>query len=236
MSERINKYLSSHGVCSRREADRLLSLGRITVDGRTALMGELVSDDNIICVDGKRVDAQAPDEIIIAFNKPVGIVCTTTDKQGDNSIVDFIGHKQRIYPIGRLDKDSCGLILLTNNGDITDRILRSVNGHEKEYIVTVDKNIDKSFVDAMKKGVYLKELDRTTKECTVEKISSKVFRIVLTQGLNRQIRRMCETLGYKVVKLKRVRIMNVLLGDLKVGEYRDLEESEKEELFKNIYS
>jgi len=235
MSERINKYLSSHGVCSRREADRLLEEGRITVDGRKAIMGEQVDDNNIICVDGKAVDVKGPEEVIIAFNKPVGIVCTTTDKQGDNNIVDYIGHKERIYPVGRLDKDSCGLILLTNNGEITDKILRSVNGHEKEYIVTVDKPIDKTFVSRMSKGVYLKELDRTTRECQVEKISAKTFRIVLTQGLNRQIRRMCKELGYSVKSLQRVRIMNVLLGDLKPGEYRDLEADERETLFKNIF-
>ena len=225
MSERINKYLSAHGVCSRREADRMIQEGRITVDGRTAAMGEMVDDNTIICVDGRR----------IAFNKPVGIVCTTTDKQGKNNIVDFIGYKERIYPVGRLDKESDGLILLTNDGDMMDRLLRSVNGHEKEYIVSVNKPIDKDFIKRMSGGIYLKELDRTTKKCVVEKISDKTFRIILTQGLNRQIRRMCAECGYSVTKLTRIRIMNVELGDLKTGEYRELEGKELNTLYEQIY-
>ena len=226
MSERINKYLSAHGVCSRREADRMIQEGRITVDGRTAAMGEMVDDNTIICVDGRRIENSTPPQVVIAFNKPVGIVCTTTDKQGKNNIVDFIGYKERIYPVGRLDKESDGLILLTNDGDMMDRLLRSVNGHEKEYIVSVNKPINKDFIKRMSGGIYLKELDRTTKKCVVEKISDKTFRIILTQGLNRQIRRMCGYFDIDVVSLKRVRIMNIMLGNMRPGELKELSQSE----------
>ncbi|MDO5382036.1 MAG: pseudouridine synthase [Eubacteriales bacterium] len=228
---RINKYLSAQGICSRREADRLLTEGKILVDGVVATMGQQVDSSNVIVVDGNTVNNGTVEDILIAFNKPVGIVCTTTDKQGKNNIVDYIGFDKRIYPMGRLDKESDGLILLTNNGEIMDNVLRSVNGHEKEYIVTVDKKIDNSFVKAMKKGVYLTELDRTTKPCKVYKEASNTFRIILTQGLNRQIRRMCEELGYRVEKLTRIRIMNITLGDLKVGEYRIVDGEEKRKLY-----
>lgn len=217
---RINKYLSAKGVCSRREADRLLEAGRITVDGAVAECGQQVDDNNIICIDGSKISNDKPEDILIAFNKPVGIVCTTTNKQGNNNIVDYIGYSERIYPIGRLDKESDGLILLTNNGEITDRILRSVNGHEKEYIVKVNKNITKDFLDKMSAGVYLKELNVKTKQCRIYKVNSNTFRIVLTQGLNRQIRRMCGAFGYEVLSLKRIRIMNVNINGLKEGEIR----------------
>ena len=168
--------------------------------------------------------------ILLAFNKPVGIVCTTTDKQGKDNIVDYIGYNKRIYPIGRLDKDSNGLILMTNNGEIMDKILRSTNGHEKEYIVEVNKDITDDFVKKMSDGVYLKELERTTKKCFVKKEGKRTFRIILTQGLNRQIRRMCENLGFKVVSLKRIRIINICLGDLKEGSYRKVTENEYKKL------
>ena len=230
---RINKYLSAKGVCSRREADRLLEAGRITVDGAVAECGQQV-DDNIICIDGSKISNDKPEDILIAFNKPVGIVCTTTNKQGNNNIVDYIGYSERIYPIGRLDKESDGLILLTNNGEITDRILRSVNGHEKEYIVKVNKNITKDFLDKMSAGVYLKELNVKTKQCRIYKVNSNTFRIVLTQGLNRQIRRMCQELGYKVEKLTRIRVMNIELGELACGEYRVVEGAEKEKLYNSL--
>ena len=231
---RINKYLSAKGVCSRREADRLLEAGRITVDGAVAECGQQVDDNNIICIDGSKISNDKPEDILIAFNKPVGIVCTTTNKQGNNNIVDYIGYSERIYPIGRLDKESDGLILITNNGEITDRILRSVNGNEKEYIVKVNKKITKDLLDKMSAGVYLKELNVKTKQCRIYKVNSNTFRIVLTQGLNRQIRRMCQELGYKVEKLTRIRVMNIELGDLACGEYRVVEGAEKEKLYNSL--
>lgn len=231
---RINKYLSAQGVCSRREADRLLEAGRITVDGVTAMCGQQVDDNSVICIDGSRISDEKPQDVLMAFNKPRGIVCTTTDNQGKNNIVDYIGYDKRIYPVGRLDKDSDGLILLTNNGEITDKILRSVNGHEKEYVVKVNKKITDTFLKSMADGVYLKELDVTTKPCSISRINNYTFRIILTQGLNRQIRRMCQESGYKVESLTRVRIMNIELGGLKIGEYRIIEGKEKTVLYESL--
>lgn len=231
---RINKYLSAQGVCSRREADRLLEAGRITVDGVTAMCGQQVDDNSVICIDGSRINDEKPQDVLMAFNKPRGIVCTTTDNQGKNNIVDYIGYDKRIYPVGRLDKDSDGLILLTNNGEITDKILRSVNGHEKEYVVKVNKKITDTFLKSMAEGVYLKELDVTTKPCSISRINNYTFRIILTQGLNRQIRRMCQESGYKVESLTRVRIMNIELGGLKIGEYRIIEGKEKTMLYESL--
>ena len=231
---RINKYLSAQGVCSRREADRLLEAGRITVDGVTAMCGQQVDDNSVICIDGSRISDEKPQDVLMAFNKPRGIVCTTTDNQGKNNIVDYIGYDKRIYPVGRLDKDSDGLILLTNNGEITDKILRSVIGHEKEYVVKVNKKITDTFLKNMADGVYLKELDVTTKPCSISRINNYTFRIILTQGLNRQIRRMCQESGYKVESLTRVRIMNIELGELKIGEYRIIEGKEKTMLYESL--
>lgn len=231
---RINKYLSAQGVCSRREADRLLEAGRITVDGVTAMCGQQVDDNSVICIDGSRISDEKPQDVLMAFNKPRGIVCTTTDNQGKNNIVDYIGYDKRIYPVGRLDKDSDGLILLTNNGEITDKILRSVNGHEKEYVVKVNKKITDTFLKNMADGVYLKELDVITKPCSISRINNYTFRIILTQGLNRQIRRMCQESGYKVESLTRVRIMNIELGGLKIGEYRIIEGKEKSMLYESL--
>ena len=231
---RINKYLSAQGVCSRREADRLLEAGRITVDGVTAMCGQQVDDNSVICIEGSRISDEKPQDVLMAFNKPRGIVCTTTDNQGKNNIVDYIGYDKRIYPVGRLDKDSDGLILLTNNGEITDKILRSVNGHEKEYVVKVNKKITDTFLKSMADGVYLKELDVTTKPCSISRINNYTFRIILTQGLNRQIRRMCQESGYKVESLTRVRIMNIELGGLKIGEYRIIEGKEKSMLYESL--
>ena len=231
---RINKYLSAQGVCSRREADRLLEAGRITVDGVTAMCGQQVDDNSVICIDGSRISDEKPQDVLMAFNKPRGIVCTTTDNQGKNNIGDYIGYDKRIYPVGRLDKDSDGLILLTNNGEITDKILRSVNGHEKEYVVKVNKKITDTFLKNMADGVYLKELDVTTKPCSISRINNYTFRIILTQGLNRQIRRMCQESGYKVESLTRVRIMNIELGGLKIGEYRIIEGKEKTMLYESL--
>lgn len=225
MEVRINKYLSAAGFCSRREADRLVEAGRVSIDGRIAGMGDKVSDGQKVQVDNKDISVEE-EKILLVFNKPAGIVCTTTDSQGANNIVDYIGYNKRIYPIGRLDKDSHGLILMTNNGEIMDKILRSANGHEKEYIVEVNKDIDDEFVKNMSKGVYLEELERTTLPCKVYKDGKRKFRIILTQGLNRQIRRMCDNLGYRVVDLKRIRIMNIVLGDLKEGSYRNVTDKE----------
>ena len=234
MEVRINKYLSSAGYCSRREADRLLEQGRVTIDGIPAQMGSKVIDGQTVFVDGKSI-IEEDEKILLAFYKPTGIVCTTTANQGDNNIVDYIGYPKRIYPVGRLDKDSEGLILMTNNGEMMDKILRSANGHEKEYIVTVNKEIDDSFIKAMSGGIYLAELDRTTKPCKVTALGKKSFRIILTQGLYRQIRRMCSTQGREVVQLKRIRIMNILLGDLKPGEYRNVTEAEYQQLKEQLY-
>ncbi|MFC0344432.1 23S rRNA pseudouridine(2604) synthase RluF [Epilithonimonas hispanica] len=224
---RINKYLSEVGFCSRREADRLLEEGRITINGKVPELGTKVSDEDEIFVDGKTIKKVEEEFVYIAFNKPIGIVCTTDTKREKNNIVDYINHPKRIFPIGRLDKPSEGLILLTSDGDIVNKILRARNNHEKEYYVRVDKPITEKFLEKMRNGVPI--LDTVTKKCEVEKIDTMNFRIVLTQGLNRQIRRMCEYLGYEVKKLKRIRIMNIKL-DLPVGKWRDLTPQEMNEL------
>ena len=224
---RINKYLSEVGFCSRRAADRLLEEGRITINGRVPELGTKVSDEDEIFVDGKTIKKVEEEFVYIAFNKPVGIVCTTDTKREKNNIVDYINHPKRIFPIGRLDKPSEGLILLTSDGDIVNKILRAKNNHEKEYYVRVNKPITEKFLEKMRNGVPI--LDTVTKKCEVEKIDTMNFRIVLTQGLNRQIRRMCEHLGYEVKKLKRIRIMNIKL-DLPVGKWRDLTPQEMNEL------
>ena len=223
---RLNKFISETGFCSRREADKLIENGRVTVNGIKAVMGTKVKVNDNVKVDGKSLKKE--DELVyIALNKPVGITCTT-EKKVKGNIVDFIGHEKRIFPIGRLDKDSQGLILLTNDGDIVNKILRAGNNHEKEYIVTVDKPIDKKFIKDMSSGVRI--LGTITKECIVNKINERTFRIILTQGMNRQIRRMCEALGYSVTKLNRIRIMNIKLGDLKIGSWRNLSFQELEKL------
>lgn len=224
---RINKYLSEVGFCSRREADKLLEQGRITVNGTIPEMGTKVSDEDQIFVDGISIRKPEEEHVYIALNKPVGIVCTTDTKREKDNIVDFVNHPKRIFPIGRLDKPSEGLILLTSDGDIVNKILRSRNNHGKEYIVRVDKPITPRFLDKMRNGVPI--LGTVTKKCEVEQIDSLSFRIVLTQGLNRQIRRMCEFLGYEVKKLKRIRIMNIKL-DIPLGKWRDLTAEELQEL------
>ena len=223
----MNKFLSDAGVCSRREADRLIDAGRVKVDGTVAVMGQKVTKTQKIEIDSKPI--QRDDEkVVIAFHKPRGIVCTTSKKDKDN-IVDYINYGKRIYPVGRLDKDSSGLILLTNQGELVDKILRGSNFHEKEYIVTVNKKITPEFLRAMGSGVPI--LDTVTRPCEIEQISARTFRIILTQGLNRQIRRMCEYFDYRVVELTRVRVMNIRLGRLKEGTYRKVEGKELEELF-----
>lgn len=226
---RINKFIASSGFCSRRQADVLVEEGRVTIDSITATAGSKVKGDSVVLIDGKPVVAN-DDHIYIALNKPLGITCTTDRRDKDN-IVDFLNLPDRIFPIGRLDKNSSGLILLTNDGDIVNKLLRAEFGHEKEYVVTVDKPYDKDFIKKMSEGVYLDELDRTTSPCVVTPKGPRTFNIILTQGLNRQIRRMCQAFGYKVVKLKRIRFMNILLGDMKPGEYRHLSSHEKQILF-----
>ncbi len=223
---RINKFLSEAGVCSRREADRYIEEGKVMIDGVPAQMGSRVTRDNVVTFCGKPVQ-QEKKLVLIAFHKPAGIVCTTDHDEPDN-IIDYIGYNMRIYPIGRLDKDSEGLILLTNDGNIVNKILRAENNHEKEYIVSVNKEITADFIKKMGEGVPI--LDTVTKPCKVKQIDKYTFRIILTQGLNRQIRRMCEYLGYRVVYLRRIRIMNILLGRLKTGDYRNVTEKEIEEL------
>ncbi len=223
---RLNKYLSEVGYCSRREADRLIEEGRITVNGNVPEMGLKVTPDDDIRVDGKKIKDSNEKPVYLAFNKPVGIECTTNTSVKHN-IVDFINYPKRIFPVGRLDKSSEGLIIMTNDGDIVNKILRQKNNHEKEYIVTVDKPITDYFIEKMSDGVPI--LDTITKKCRVEQISKYIFRIFLTQGLNRQIRRMTEYLGYEVVALKRIRIINISL-DVPVGRYRDLTDKEVEEL------
>lgn len=224
---RINKYLSEIGFCSRRAADKLIEQGRITVNGKPVEMGIKVSPQDHVAVDGEQVGKKTEKPVYIAFNKPVGIVCTTDTKVEKNNIIDYINYPSRIFPIGRLDKPSEGLIFLTNDGDIVNKILRARNNHEKEYVVTVNKPITKSFVDKMGKGVPI--LDTLTRPCVVKQTHERKFRIILTQGLNRQIRRMCEYLGYRVVRLKRVRIMNVTL-DIGKGKWRDLTTKELAEI------
>ncbi|SFA70329.1 MULTISPECIES: 23S rRNA pseudouridine(2604) synthase RluF [unclassified Bacillus (in: firmicutes)] len=219
---RINKYISETGFCSRREADKLVEAKRVKINGKLAELGSAVEAGDLVEVDGQQV-GEKKTPIYIALNKPVGIT-STTERHIKGNIVDFVNHHERIFPIGRLDKDSDGLILMTNDGDIVNKILRAENNHEKEYIVTVSKPVTPQFIEGMASGVKI--LGQTTKRCKVTKVSDRVFNIVLTQGLNRQIRRMCAVFGYEVVKLQRVRIMNITLDGLKIGEWRDLSKKE----------
>ena len=229
---RINKFLSEAGVCSRREADRQVELGNITIDGKVAETGARVLPGQTVLFQGKKVSKEE-EMILIAFHKPVGIVCTA-EKREKNNVIDYINYPKRIYPIGRLDKDSEGLLLLTNNGDIVNKMMRSGNMHEKEYIVTVNRPVTESFIHGLANGVPLAELNTMTRKCHVKKIVKKQFKIILTQGLNRQIRRMCEYFGYRVEKLVRTRIMNIELGDLPVGTYRDVTTEEYRQLLSLI--
>ena len=226
---RINKYLSSAGVCSRREADRLLEAGRVTVDGKILQKGECINSNAVVFVDGKPVSPESK-KIILIFNKPRGIVCSTKKQRQEITVTEYIDYPVRVYPVGRLDKESEGLLILTNQGDLVNRIMRAGNYHEKEYQVTVDKDITDYFLDNMRCGVPI--LDTITRRCKVTQTGVRSFNIVLTQGLNRQIRRMCEYLGYHVCSLKRVRIMNITLGTLKCGEYREIEMDEEKKLYK----
>jgi len=224
---RINKYLSEVGFCSRRQADKLLQAGEITVNGKIPELGTKVLSSDEIRVNGKLIKKPKEKSVYIAFNKPIGIVCTTDTRVEKDNIIDYIKYPKRIFPIGRLDKPSEGLIFLTNDGDIVNKILRARNNHEKEYLVKVDKPITQEFITKMQNGVPI--LDTITRKCKVEKLGKYSFKIILTQGLNRQIRRMSEYLGYQVIKLKRIRIMNVKL-DIPVGKWRNLTQKELAEI------
>ncbi|HUP93104.1 MAG TPA: 23S rRNA pseudouridine(2604) synthase RluF [Solimonas sp.] len=219
---RLNKFISETGICSRREADGWIESGRVQINGKPAELGTQVGEGDEVSVDGKAIGRREQAHVYIALNKPVGIVCTT-DRAERGNIVDFINHPQRIFPIGRLDKDSEGLILLTSNGDIVNELLRSENNHEKEYVVRVDQPVSARLTAGMAGGVHLPELGETTKPCKVTAVDAHTLRIVLTQGLNRQIRRMCKVFGYEVRRLQRVRFVNIRLGGLKPGQWRDLE-------------
>ncbi len=235
---RLNKYISESGFCSRREADRLIEAGKVLVDGKRAEAGMKVQPGQVVSI-GKKVLGKKDEMVVLAVNKPVGIVCTE-EKKVKNNIVNFLKYPIRVTYIGRLDKDSEGLLLMTNNGDIINKMMRAGNYHEKEYKVTVNKEVTAEFVEQMSRGVHIvdkeKGLDAVTRPCKVEKIGKYKFKIILTQGLNRQIRRMSEALGYKVTELKRVRIMNIELGNLKPGEYRKLTDAELNELHAMIQS
>ncbi|MBQ4474326.1 MAG: pseudouridine synthase [Lachnospiraceae bacterium] len=222
-AQRLNKYLSAAGVCSRREADRLVELGFVTIDGHVAEVGEKVLPGQTVCVRGKKVEAEEP-EVLLAYYKPRGIVCTAKRSIHDN-IIDAIGYPVRIYPVGRLDRDSEGLILMTNQGDLTEKIVHARYCHEKEYLVRVDRPVTEEFLRRMAGGVPI--LDTVTRPCEVTGMGKYTFSIVLTQGLNRQIRRMCEALGYRVRELKRIRVINIRLGNLMPGEYREITGEEK---------
>ena len=222
-SIRLNKYLSEAGECSRREADRLIEAGHVTVNGRIAVVGERVSDQDQIRIDDRPL-RQKTREILLLFYKPRGIVCSTKKQFHETTVTEYLDYPERIYPIGRLDKESEGLLLMTNQGDLLNRILRAGNYHEKEYLVTVDHPLDEPFLNGMRCGVPI--LDTVTRPCTVKQTGKCRFRIILTQGLNRQIRRMCEYFGYRVLSLKRIRIMNLTLDSLKPGEYREITEEE----------
>lgn len=224
---RLNKFLSESGYCSRREADRLIEAGKVKVDGTVAFMGMKIKAGQQVEAEGTIVSGKDR-PVILLVNKPRGIVCTTSDRDRAENIVEFLDYPIRVYPVGRLDKESEGLILMTNQGELVNQILKGRYGHEKEYLVTVDRELTEQFLSKMQKGVKI--LDTVTKPCVVERIGDKAFRIILTQGLNRQIRRMCEALGYRVRSLKRVRIMNLKLGNLKTGEYREITKNEMREL------
>ena len=227
---RLNKYIASSGLCSRREADTLIESGKVTINGEVALQGSKVMDGDIVLVNGRKVTPD-DDMVYIAFNKPLGVTCTT-DRRDPSNIIDYIGFDERIFPVGRLDKNSSGLILLTNDGSIVNKLLRAENGHEKEYLVMVNRPYDKNFLRSMESGVPV--LGQLTLPCKLKPAGDRTFKIILHQGLNRQIRRMCEYLGYKVTRLKRIRFINISLGDLETGKWRYLTASEKKELLKEI--
>lgn len=230
---RINKYLARAGVASRRGSDAVVEAGRVRINGREAVLGDVVRDGDVVTVDGKPVKA-AEDTVLLAYNKPRGITCTA-DRSDPTNIIDAVGYPRRVFYVGRLDKDSQGLVLLTNDGDLADRIMRSRYGHEKEYLVTVDRDVEDGVPEALAAGVDIGE-GEVTRKCSVELVGPRTMRIVLMQGLNRQIRRMCQAVGYDVVKLVRVRIMNIRLGKLKEGTYRELTREERAGLVKAVRS
>ena len=229
---RLNKFIADSGYCSRKKADVLIEEGKVKINGETAALGTKVMPEDEVVIDGQ-VLKRKTELILIAFNKPKGIECTTAKDNPDN-IIDFINYKELIYPIGRLDKNSRGLILLTNTGEIVNGILKSINYHEKEYNVKVNKPVTKEFLKQMQEGIYLKELKVKTRQCKITQTGKDTFTIILTQGLNRQIRRMCETLGYRVLDLERVRVMNIKLGNIPEGHYRNVTKGEIEKLLKDI--
>lgn len=230
---RINKYIAEAGICSRREADKWIDKGQVTINGKTAAMGDRVGSKDKVTVCGKPVESRNQ-KVVLAFYKPIGITCTEKDRFAQKNIVEYVNYPIRVTYAGRLDKDSEGLILLTNDGELIQRLMKGAAGHEKEYVVKVKKEITDSFLEEMAQGVYLKELDRTTRPCKIEKMGKYTFRIILTQGLNRQIRRMCKEMGNEVVSLKRVRIMNIELGKLPYGKWRQVSQSELQELYERV--
>ena len=231
---RLNKFLSEKGICSRREADRLVDEGKVMVNGVCAVMGQKVSSADEIVVDGKKVSTKQVKPVLIAVNKPVGIVCTTARFEGEKNIVDMVKYPTRIYPIGRLDKESEGLILMTNLGDLANEISKASNSHEKEYVVTVNNQVTESFLDKMRRGMHLDELNADTMPCVCTKTGNREFHIILKQGLNRQIRRMCAACGYRVETLKRIRIMNIHLGNIPQGNFRNVTDAEFDKLIKDL--
>lgn len=231
---RLNKFLSEKGICSRREADRLVDEGKVMVNGVCAVMGQKVSSEDEIVVDGKKVSTKQVKPVLIAVNKPAGIVCTTARFEGEKNIVDMVKYPTRIYPIGRLDKESEGLILMTNLGDLANEISKASNSHEKEYVVTVNNQVTESFLDKMRRGMHLEELNADTMPCVCTKTGNREFHIILKQGLNRQIRRMCAACGYRVETLKRIRIMNIHLGNIPQGNFRNVTDAEFDKLIKTL--
>ena len=231
---RLNKFLSEKGICSRREADRLVDEGKVMVNGVCAVMGQKVSSADEIVVDGKKVSTKQVKPVLIAVNKPAGIVCTTARFEGEKNIVDMVKYPTRIYPIGRLDKESEGLILMTNLGDLANEISKASNSHEKEYVVTVNNQVTESFLDKMRRGMHLDELKADTMPCVCTKTGNREFHIILKQGLNRQIRRMCAACGYRVETLKRIRIMNIHLGNIPQGNFRNVTDAEFDKLIKDL--
>ena len=235
MSEtvRINKYIANAGICSRRDADKLVESGKVTVNGLVATQGMGIHVGDTVCVNGKVIKAK-DDKVILAFYKPVGITCTERDKFAEKTILEYVKYPVRVTYAGRLDKDSEGLILLTNDGNLIQALMKGSHEHEKEYVVKVDKDITSVFLEKMAGGVYLQELGKTTKPCRLEQVGKRTFKIVLTQGLNRQIRRMTKELGYNVTSLKRIRIEKITIDGLKIGQYRELTEREKQNLYETV--